>query len=183
MNNTNRLLTVLILLVAMIGLGIVYAFAQSEGTNTINACINNDSGRIRIVANGSDCHSNEYPLDWQIQGEPGPDGPPGEGISNIEVVWASSTERTIYQENKAEVYCPEGKFAIAGGGIALTESSAWMVESRPIGGDIPVPIFSPDGDHYLPNGSTNVLPTGWAVGFNNGSAGATVYVICANMVP
>jgi hypothetical protein len=43
----------------------------------INACVNNSSGTIHIVAAGTSCGSNEMPLAWNTQGPPGPPGTPG----------------------------------------------------------------------------------------------------------
>lgn len=183
MNITRRLLLVLVLLLSGIGVGLMYASAQDDASHIISACVKMQNGQVRIVPTDEDCRPDEYPLAWGTQGEPGPAGPPGSGFQDPEVVWSSDDTFFPFAERSAVATCPVGKFAISGGGVALTETSAWMVESRPVGSEIPVPIWSPDGNHYLPQGSTSELPSGWVVSFANGSSGATAYAICVSVSP
>ena len=45
--------------------------------NTIHACVNPNSGEIKIVTGGDDCKPNEVHLQWNEEGPPGPQGPAG----------------------------------------------------------------------------------------------------------
>jgi hypothetical protein len=57
-------------------------YAHGGDTSLIHACVRNSNGQLRIVGPNDQCASSESPLDWRIQGEPGPQGPPGEsGLS------------------------------------------------------------------------------------------------------
>ena len=44
---------------------------------TISACVDSQNGLLRVVARGSACNVNQYPLEWQQQGQQGPVGPQG----------------------------------------------------------------------------------------------------------
>lgn len=55
------------------------AWAFAQGNNIINACVAKD-GSVRIVALEGQCKNKETSLNWNIQGDPGPQGeqgPPG----------------------------------------------------------------------------------------------------------
>jgi len=51
--------------------------AHGGDTTLIHACVKNNTGAIRVIGANGTCSSNETPLDWRIQGEPGPVGPQG----------------------------------------------------------------------------------------------------------
>ncbi|HET8632079.1 MAG TPA: hypothetical protein VFL91_32020, partial [Thermomicrobiales bacterium] len=115
----------------------------------IYACVNNNSGTVRIVGAKTTCNKAETSLTWNTQGprgEMGPQGPEGprgdtgsrgqqgpSGISGYEVVFAGAMlPRSSYAGDvqHKSVTCPEGKFAIGGGfnispreGIVVTESA------------------------------------------------------------
>ena len=66
-------ITVLAMLTATAAL----AFGTAATAGAIYACVNNNSGTIRIITENSLCTSNEQLLAWNIEGPPGPAGPAG----------------------------------------------------------------------------------------------------------
>lgn len=58
----------------VLGAAAVDAATEDE---PIQACVNTESGLLRIVNDASQCRSNEQPLDWDRQGPLGPQGPEG----------------------------------------------------------------------------------------------------------
>jgi hypothetical protein len=48
-------------------------FAQ----DVVYACASTSTGAVRVVFAGSECKSNESPLQWNVAGQPGPTGPAG----------------------------------------------------------------------------------------------------------
>ena len=54
-----------------------YPFIFVPGTQTIVACVQQYSGRIRIVNSSSECGADEVALTWNTQGQTGPTGPTG----------------------------------------------------------------------------------------------------------
>ncbi len=109
------------------------AIAQTAPT-TINACVANQTGSVRIVGGASDCKANESFTTWNqkgekgdqglqgLKGDPGDKGDPGadgtdgrDGVSGRQVVsgeWIvpSGTVPTAYWTD-----CPAGKEVISGG--------------------------------------------------------------------
>jgi hypothetical protein len=66
-------------LVMVIVLGsVTAALAHGGDVNLIHACVNKNTGAIRIVGANSTCASKENPLDWGIVGPAGPQGPKGD---------------------------------------------------------------------------------------------------------
>lgn len=64
---------------AVAALTVTQAFA-SDTSNTIYACVSQDTGTVHIVTQGTSCRSHEYPTSWSItgpQGETGAAGPQG----------------------------------------------------------------------------------------------------------
>jgi len=51
--------------------------ALADG-GTIRACVNNNSGTIKLVNSPDDCHKNDQYLEWNIVGPQGPQGSQGE---------------------------------------------------------------------------------------------------------
>ena len=74
-----RLLALLVMLLAgiAIGFGASHILAQ-PANNTIHACVADNNGTVRIIAEGEVCKNNESPTQWAIQGPIGPQGPQGE---------------------------------------------------------------------------------------------------------
>lgn len=64
---------------AVAALTVTQAFA-SDTSNTIYACVSQDTGTVHIVTQGTSCRPHEYATSWSItgpQGETGPAGPQG----------------------------------------------------------------------------------------------------------
>ena len=53
------------------------ALAVAGNSGAIYACVNNDSGTVKIVAEGTDCNENWTLTSWNQQGVPGTDGAQG----------------------------------------------------------------------------------------------------------
>ena len=51
--------------------------AQTDQT-TVQACVANATGRVRIVESAAACKRREEPLVWAVAGASGPQGPPGD---------------------------------------------------------------------------------------------------------
>lgn len=67
---------------AMFSIGIFAALVATKvvgsttGDTTIYACVNSNSGTLRIVGSSATCHTGETALTWNIQGPQGPAGAP-----------------------------------------------------------------------------------------------------------
>jgi hypothetical protein len=148
--------------------------AHGGETSRIHACFNNHSGEIKIIDADGACQNGFSPLDWDIQGPPGPQGNPG--ISELEVVWISEL---FEGEGTIAVNCPEGKKAMGGGADAIGPGS--LLSSRPIGPDITGLVDTGEGI-IAPNG-TSTMPTGWQASGTGGVLAITAYAICAHVEP
>ena len=51
--------------------------ASEDSSATIHACVQRDSGQVRIVSAGEDCRRSETALDWNAEGPAGPAGAAG----------------------------------------------------------------------------------------------------------
>src|SRR5688500_8824002 len=54
--------------------------AQSAQTQTLRACVNPNSGDMKLVQGATSCKNNEQLVTWNVQGpkgDPGPKGAPG----------------------------------------------------------------------------------------------------------
>jgi len=62
--------------VAVLGIGVAGAYATGliGQDSTINACVDNSTGIVRVVQHVGACSSTEHPLSWSQQA---PGGPPG----------------------------------------------------------------------------------------------------------
>lgn len=68
----------LIVLGILLGTGATALVSADGGDTTlIHACVKTNNGSLRIIGANDVCDNNEVPLDWRIQGEPGPIGPQG----------------------------------------------------------------------------------------------------------
>lgn len=69
-----------IAVVAAGGTVVLTQLASAADSNTLTACVKNDSGELRLVAAGTTCAKGEHLVTWSItgpQGVPGPTGSPG----------------------------------------------------------------------------------------------------------
>ena len=76
MFSKRRLLIVVPLAIAVILSGTV-VLAHGGDVNLIHACVNQQSGAIKIVGANGSCKQGETALDWAINGPAGPQGPAG----------------------------------------------------------------------------------------------------------
>ncbi len=75
---SNVLLLGSALLMGFIGSGGASMVSAHGGDTTrIHACVNPNSGNIKIISPTETCRDNETTLDWNIQGLVGPIGPAG----------------------------------------------------------------------------------------------------------
>ena len=64
------------LLAALVGGG-TWALAHGGDPDQVHACVNDESGAVRVVDTKDQCTRKETALDWSIQGPVGPQGEPG----------------------------------------------------------------------------------------------------------
>ena len=137
MRIANRYYVVGLLLALALVAGTTWAFAHGGDPDLIHACVNNNSGEIKIVGPDESCKNNQYPLDWNIEGSTGPPGPPGgppgpPGLSGYEQV----TNQTTIPGNLGSgsvfsvvAQCPGGK-KVLGGGIRLSGQVSVLADLR-----------------------------------------------------
>jgi hypothetical protein len=136
-------------------LGIAVVQAHGGGASLVHACVNNGSGSVRIVSPSGTCHPNETALDWNQQGETGPQGAPG--LSGYQIVSVVENDALpVNGDAHLVAECPEGKKVLGGGYVAPSVLDT-------------APLSRPDGDGA------------WRVDFhsNGGSGAISVYAICA----
>ena len=75
-SGVTRLMLAVVVLAASLGVGAV-ATAHGGDTTLIHACVNKNSGGLRLVGENEECKPAESALDWNIQGPVGPVGPQG----------------------------------------------------------------------------------------------------------
>ena len=156
----------------------VTAWAFAQGNNMINACVGKD-GSVRIVALEGQCKDKEIPLSWNIMGEPGPQGEPGQpGVLGFYTV----TSEALVVDNSAgaTARCELGD-AVTGGGyrtLSYQNGSSFQIGVAPSGASLNHPL-----------GADNGLGEGWEVYFwkDNGvsvpSLTLEVSAICADFTP
>jgi hypothetical protein len=79
------------------------AFGPQASAQVINACVNNSSGTIHIVAPGTACPTNQTLLTWSVN-----------GITGYQIV-THQLFLTSGQMTNVHVDCPEGKKVLGGG--------------------------------------------------------------------
>lgn len=57
-------------------------FAQNLGSQIVYACVQKQTGNVRIVSINTQCHPDEYSFNWGLQGPQGPQGPAGQSGNN-----------------------------------------------------------------------------------------------------
>lgn len=109
------------------------AVAQTSQPPVITACVQSQTGNVRIVDAPADCKPNESGMAWNQQGPPGPQGEPGpqgqpgekgpqgdpgpagaDGVSGYQLL----QERVPFPPGARRdmfVECPSGKKAVGGG--------------------------------------------------------------------
>lgn len=152
--------------------GGLMALARPAAAQAIHACVRQNNGNIRIVADGVTCAAAENPLSWNVSGPAGPAGPPGPqgppGIESTYVKRAEAGPNPDAQGNAvAKALCNPGDLALGGGGGGGT-SGKQMGASRPTNANGSVPAAA--------------NPAGWLVVFTPFSHDAFVEVVCAKIV-
>lgn len=166
---TGRILAISLAAVAASALPAAPAAAQ-----TIHACVQKQTGDLRIVAPGSACPRNYDPLQWNQSGPPGPPGatgpsgptgPTGASAPPPELrVEIFATQGIGY----ARAYCPPN-WKVTGG-------AAFAVDGTPIASSLP--IATTDGVIAIAQ---------WAIGwqgiatFHEPTPQVQAYVICARL--
>jgi hypothetical protein len=103
------------------------------GATTLFACVNGNSGELKMVSAGTTCHQNETLMSWDIAGPagtpgpvgppgpagaPGPAGPPGStGLTNVQYIEGGMYPGT----SVARAFCPDGTKVMGGGGLSLNQ--------------------------------------------------------------
>jgi hypothetical protein len=120
-------------------------FAIANNGDVIYACVNNNSGTVKIVDAETVCAENSTLLSWNQQGVPGTDGTDGTdgtegtdgapGISGYEQVVQTEmlVDAQVGDFITAGVACPDGKKVLGGGAQGFI--SAVVVSSSPRTGD------------------------------------------------
>jgi hypothetical protein len=121
----------------------------------INACVNDRSGSLRVVADADDCRRRETPLSFNTEGPPGPPGPAGPpgppGPAEVVTVWDGTElfDAAPGEQVVATATCPEDMVVLGGGGQANDPSST-----------DPVPV---ELDTSRPDPYWSENPTSWRV--------------------
>jgi hypothetical protein len=116
------------------------AGAQSAGV--IRACVNTNSGAVKIVGSGDGCAGSERLLTWNVQGPAGPQGPLGpagaSGVTGLETVTRVVTlPPGAGSVVHANVTCPAGKVVLSGGyRLWSPEAAVQVTANHPNPGDV-----------------------------------------------
>jgi hypothetical protein len=117
--------------IAIIAAGAAFTMVTAQG-DTISACVNRNSGEIKISSGGL-CTSGDYLLTWGQTGTAGPAGPEGpagpqgpSGIANVLYFSGGMYPGT----SVARAFCPEGTKVMGGGGLSLHQRG--LAQSFPI---------------------------------------------------
>lgn len=118
---------------ALLTAGLVGGVAIAQtGPSVITACVEENSGNVRIVSSASDCKRSETSTSWNQQGpqgEPGTDGRDGvSGWIRVEGP-RSSVPPGTYGTTFAE--CPEGTKVLGGGYVVEPDPSVVVYADYP----------------------------------------------------
>jgi hypothetical protein len=160
----NLLVVLTIMTVLAIG-GASAVLANGNSGNVIYACVNNNSGTVKIVAADTVCHQNSTLVHWNQEGTPGMDGADGAdgvdgqdgsdgqdgtdgqdgadgadgtaGISGYEQVVHAQTYTDVADDDflTVGVTCPGGKKVLGGGASGFITAQTHLVSSHPSAAD------------------------------------------------
>jgi hypothetical protein len=68
--------------------------ALALAAGLITACARDVNGQLRTIDSSTSCNSGELRLEWNIQGEPGPQGAPGPGLGGVTGRWEGTVTIT-----------------------------------------------------------------------------------------
>jgi hypothetical protein len=150
LDGKRNLLVVLTIITALAIGGASAVVANGNSGNVIYACVNNNSGAVKIVAADTVCHENSTLVHWNQEGTPGmdgadgtdgtdgtdgadgaqgaegPEGPAGEKGDQGDPGPASGAVSQVVAGNDntalSTAVCPAGTFAV-GGGYFMTNDS------------------------------------------------------------
>jgi len=170
---------IVMLLFVIGGPPLVAAHGDGVYQGIIHSCVDDKSGKIRIVTGDEECPKNESALDWNGEGPQGPAGPQGPvgpqgppGVLTFYVVTEINDSIPAYSEGDAYAYCDFGDLATGGGYRSIGMSSELILR-------LSAPITTMVGE--------NVVGIGWYVTvYNNtgiGGESVMVYAVCADMTP
>lgn len=77
MNVSRKIVAVAAILIMTLAGGATWALAHGGDPGLVHACVSSGNGAVRVVEPSERCLKKETPLDWNIQGQPGPQGPAG----------------------------------------------------------------------------------------------------------
>lgn len=147
-----------LLLLGLVVLPATWVFAQTGGT--LRACVKGT--RLTKIGTNPTCSSREQLLEWNIQGEPGPQGPQGTpGVLGF-------YRRVV----TADAFVNKSLVAVCGAG------------DRAVGGGFDLGNFPPGADVKALASFPGSSGTSWAVTIQNDEDFLftwAVYVVCADM--
>ena len=186
-----NLLVVLTIITAMAIGGASAVFANGNSGNVIYACVNNDSGTVKIVADDTVCRENSTLVHWNQEGTPGadgtdgtdgadgadgtdgaqgaegPEGPAGEKGDRGDPGPASGAVSQVVAGNSSAALstavCPAGTFAMGGGFFMNNDSPPFASFPSTASAGVP-PTGSPaPAWSVIKNPSDGVVVTAYAV--------------------
>lgn len=117
-----RRVVVIVVLIALVAIGTASLVTASEHSGeVIYACVNNDSGKTKIIAAATECRNNWTLVHWNQHGPPGADGLDGadgeDGVSGYEEVMRFWPDIVIASGElvSLQTWCPADKSVISGG--------------------------------------------------------------------
>ena len=185
LDGKRNLLVVLTIITALAIGGASAVVANGNSGNVIYACVNNNSGAVKIVAADTVCHENSTLVHWNQEGTPGmdgadgtdgadgaegaegPEGPAGDKGDQGDPGPASGAVSQVVAGNDSSALstavCPAGTFAVGGGYFMTNDSppfasfpSTASAGIAPVG--FPAPAWS-----VIKNPSDDVLVTAFAI--------------------
>ena len=89
--------------------------------DVLTACVNPNSGEMKMVAGAGGCHNGWLPLEWNQQGATGPQGPPGTPGAAAPPATVSYVRGQMYPGTSvARAICPAGSVVTGGGGSSIS---------------------------------------------------------------
>ncbi len=132
MRISGKLVIVGLLLIVVLTVGVTWVFAHGGDPDLIHACVNQDSGGIRIVGPNDACKSKESALDWPAYDPEVPPAPPG--VLGFYTRYNPGVDCSDGVNCVAVAVCDSGD-AVTGGGFVRDATpgnpDVSIVESRP----------------------------------------------------
>jgi type VI secretion system secreted protein Hcp len=72
-----RIIIAATLAVLLVGIASTYAWARTQDSSTLRACVDTDDGQMRLVADGAACKKKERLVTWNVTGPAGAPGAAG----------------------------------------------------------------------------------------------------------